>query len=151
MNQDHKPFLQARQQAWDAYADSRKKAGLPVLPGAVRHQGFDAGYTQGYAQATADLKARYNGAMTVAAARSTDPATSHEAASKVRVKHILDKVYVDLKVNGNASAATVAKRLGIALNTISPRFAQLKRMGQVVVVGDEQGEGAAKRSMYAAV
>jgi Mn-dependent DtxR family transcriptional regulator len=89
--------------------------------------------------------------LTLAAARSTDPATAHEAARTTRANKITELVYQDLKSNGNASAATVAKRLGIALNTVSPRFATLKKQGRVIVVGGERGEGAAKRSVYGAI
>ena len=144
-------FLQARQRAWDAYADSRRKQGLVVLTTGPRQQGFTEGFTQGYAHATADLKARYNGAMTVAAARGTDPATSHAAARTVKASKIADQIVADLHINGNASAATISKRIGVPLNAVTPRFAPLKRQGRVIVVGGEQGEGAAKRSVYAAV
>lgn len=134
-------FNGARKATWDKYAESRVRSGKVVSP--ARQDGFLEGFAQGYAIATADAKARYMNVMDVAKARSTDPATSKEAAKGVKVGKLVDRILESLRDQGPGTAETIAQRLSVKLNSISPRFAPLKRQGIVFVISGEGG-----RSVY---
>lgn len=62
-----------------------------------------------------------------AAARATDPETSHTAAAAVttKVASIKQRILIDLSVHGGQTGKELAARSGIPLNSITPRFAEL--------------------------
>ena len=62
-----------------------------------------------------------------AAARSTDPETSHAAASSVTPKRasIKDHILIELAVHGGCTGTEIAERTRTRLNSITPRFKEL--------------------------
>jgi len=130
-------FATERQKAWDAYADSRAKITghrpSPLLP---RAEGFMEGYAQGFAAAEPLLKA-------LRLASDVKPAP--------RKGKLVDLIVESLRLEGPASAHTLAVRLGRQLNSVSPRTLSLRHRGHIVVTGSEPAtNGKGVREVYAA-
>jgi hypothetical protein len=130
-------FATERQKAWDAYADSRAKITghrpSPLLP---RAEGFMEGYAQGFAAAEPLLKA-------LRLASDVKPAP--------RKGKLVDLIVESLRIEGPASAHTLAVRLGRQLNSVSPRTISLRHRGHIVVTGSEPAtNGKGVREVYAA-
>jgi len=151
-------FVTSRQAAWDAYADSRVRLTLPGggnytrptqdLP---RGQGFNAGYERGYLDGVLAHKARSldmlppSVRIEQAVARASDPQTSQDAAARAsrQAGKIADLIIQHLdgleKVRGvptqGLTGHQLAERTGIPLNSITPRFAQLRRKGLIYAAG----------------
>lgn len=64
-------------------------------------------------------------------ARHTDPQTSHDAAERTIAPGLEPLILAVLK-KGPATMQDCAARLGVQLVSVSPRFAQLRRKGQIV-------------------
>lgn len=141
------PFVLARQKALDAYAESRRRLGTPAMP--PRLDGFAEGFTQGVAYGMALAKSQQSSFVpSEGLARATDPATSKDAAKIVGVKALVDAITKTLRDDGPGTAQEIANRLGLPLNTISPRFAPMKRNGICYVSGGVR-VGRSYRSIYA--
>ena len=121
------------------------EAAGPALPGATLaevaalcDQARVDGYAKGVAAKQAEwdkwAEGRINGPYNNASAmsRSTDPATSVKAAQDMDRKagRIADLVLVALRDN-NLTGKQLAANTGVALNSITPRFAQLARKGLI--------------------
>lgn len=130
-------FASSRQQAWDAYADSRAKiTGNRPSPHLPRAEGFMEGYAQGFAAAEPLLKA-------LRLASDVKPAP--------RKGKLVDLIVESLRLEGPASAHTLAVRLGRQLNSVSPRTISLRHRGHIVVTGTEPAtNGKGQREVYAA-
>jgi predicted ArsR family transcriptional regulator len=74
-----------------------------------------------------------------ALARATDPATSHEAASKVDARTLSERVLECLRKHGAGTAHDIAQRLGISLVSVSPRMRPLVEDGKVRACGRSDG------------
>ncbi len=61
-------------------------------------------------------------------ARRRDPATSKQAAARVRPPGIGLRVLAELRQNGPGSSHDLAERLGLSLVTVSPRLAPLEAL-----------------------
>lgn len=75
-------------------------------------------------------------------ARNTDPATSHTAAMGMARKagHIRDLILIELRDNGAMTGTELSTRTGVALNSVTPRFAQLRRAGLIHAAGGAKRE-----------
>ena len=148
-------FVSSRQAAWDAYAESRVRLALPGggnytrpsqnLP---RGHGFFAGYERGYLDGVLAHKARSldmippSVRLEQAVARASDPQTSQDAAVRVSrmVGKIADAVMLTLQARGPMTGSELAEVTRIPLNSITPRFAQLKRKGLIYAAGGDGRE-----------
>lgn len=63
--------------------------------------------------------------METALARTTDPATSHEAASSIDVSRMETLVHSTLRAFGPQTCSEIADRLGVARDSVSPRMKRL--------------------------
>ena len=136
-------FVQARQKAWDGYADARAKTLGRPTPGLPRHAGFLSGFEYGALFGFDAAKAQHGEAVLVA--KSQTAPTIGKRAGKVS-----DLILVDLRTNGPATAERIAERIGVRLNSVSPRFAKLRTLGLVRIVRGEVGSRANK-AVYASV
>lgn len=135
-------FVNARQAAWDAYADSRAKL-VGTRPAGVAQMRFDAGYERGYLDGVLAHKAKSldmlppSVRLEQAVARASDPQTSQDAAVRVSrmVGRIADAVMITLHARGPMTGSELAEFTGIPLNSITPRFAQLRRRGLIHAAG----------------
>lgn len=96
---------------------------------------YHLGYEDGMAAKQAEWKAYEASRKDIAAtyaARPTDPVTSHKAAEgmKRRAVRISDLVLTSLLFD-NMTGKQLAAVTGVALNSITPRFAQLTRRGLI--------------------
>lgn len=68
-----------------------------------------------------------------AAARKTDPATSHAAAAAVTPKRasIKDHILTEIAVHGGCTGTEIADRTRLRLNSITPRFKELSDAGLI--------------------
>ena len=101
--------------------------------------GHSAEYMRGHAAGLAQKQAEWDKWMSgrgaqiaTAMVRNTDPATSKQAARDVDRKagRIADLVLIALRDN-NLTGRQLAANTGVALNSITPRFAQLSRRGLI--------------------
>jgi hypothetical protein len=76
-----------------------------------------------------------------AAARKTDPATSHEAAKRAPVRGHCRKVLEALAV-GPAGQTVIGRRCGLLPHQVNKRLADLARIGLVEVTGRRVEDGA---------
>jgi transcription initiation factor IIE alpha subunit len=65
-------------------------------------------------------------------ARSTDPETAHEAAAKVNMNYIGEKVVDIIVKHGPGTTEEFSQFSGIRLVSISPTMVKLERAGYVV-------------------
>jgi|TARA_R110000796_G_C14536098_1_gene432420 hypothetical protein len=72
---------------------------------------------------------KYNGLS--GAVRGTDPSTSHEAAAATNATQLEELVFNSLLRDGPGASDTVAERLHIDKDSITPRFAPLRRRGRI--------------------
>lgn len=138
------PFVLSRQLALDAYGDSRKRLGAWHGDQSPRGQGFTSGYEAGYKDGILAAKAQaFTGQFSAATmARDSDPQTSKDAAQAVarkagKIAHVLLQT---LGHHGSLTGKELAALTGIPLNSITPRFAQLRRAGLIHAVGGTKGE-----------
>ena len=76
---------------------------------------------------------------TEAYARLSDPGTSHAAAASVRPTEMEMAVYMALsKIPAGATASELVERMGMAWNSVSPRFAPLVRKGFIRDSGERR-------------
>lgn len=145
MNATTSPFVAARQAAWDKYRESVTRRSLYTPPdGGSRHEGFTEGYNLGALEGIKHARSQIAPAL----ARNTDPENSHDAAAAVKVKAIIDAITRSLRNEGPGTAHEIAKRIGLPLNTVSPRFATMKRNG-ICHVAHGIRVGRSHRSVYA--
>lgn len=141
-------FIAARQKAWDAYAASRARVGNHLLPNGNVRKGFNEGYNLGVLEGIKHARSQQAAFLpSEGLARSTDPVNSQEAAG-IKVKRLLDLITKDLRDNGPGTAWEIANRLGLPLNTVSPRFATLRHNGICHISGGQK-VGRSNRSIYA--
>lgn len=82
-----------------------------------------------YSTTTADLPL-------FAAARRTDPATSHEAAARAKTfsgEH--QAVILEALASGPAGASGIAERCGLSGHQVNKRLTELARTGRIVETG----------------
>lgn len=87
------------------------------------------------------------------AARHEDPGTSKEAAAKLDASGLLQLVLEHLQACGERGATSeeVANAVGVDLQSISPRFAQLQRAGKIWKDGTKRpGSSGRKRQVWRA-
>lgn len=87
--------------------------------------------------------------MESAAARAVDPETSHEAAASLGdVTELQSRVLESIRGSGETglTAFELAERLGLQLNTVSPRTAPLVRKGLVVDSGKRRRGPSGRKS-----
>ena len=70
-------------------------------------------------------------------ARRSDPETSHVAAEGMARKagRIRDLILIELRDNGPMNGSELSLRTGVALNSVTPRFASLRRAGLIHAAG----------------
>lgn len=84
-----------------------------------------------------------------AAARRTDPATSHEAAAKARAftgehaRRILDALAA-----GPAGQSEIARRTGLTVAAVSKRLGELRRAGAIERDGDATSASGGREARY---
>jgi len=69
-----------------------------------------------------------------AAARRTDPATSHEAAKTAPVSEH-QRLIMDALVKGPAGASGIAARCGLSGHQVNKRLTELAKAGRIVETG----------------
>lgn len=142
-------FVTARQKSLDAYAESRRRMGFGWHVGGPREQGFKEGFTYGVTYGMQLVRSQQAAFVpSEGLARANDPANSKAAAEGVKVKALYDLITRSLRDAGSGTAQDIANRLGLPLNTVSPRFAYLKRNGICYVSGGVR-VGRSYRSIYA--
>lgn len=134
------PFVKARQEAWDRFLASRRKANqyLPFPDGLVRtthDAAFEAGVLHGIKQAQAQQAAQ----TTIALARHSDPATSKAAAKRVKGVTLESLVLKALEFR-NMTGKEIAVHTGVPLNSVTPRLAPLRRKGLIYAYAGRGGE-----------
>ena len=128
----HKVAWNEQAQAqWTAYSRSRNLAG--VGPRSLYMAGWDACQRE-------KVAAMFD--STIALARKTDPATSQEAAGKVRMKAgvIRDLIIHHLTVHGGLTGTELAQKIGVPRDSVSPRIPQLVKAGRVELMGRRNGQ-----------
>lgn len=84
-------------------------------------------------------------------ARNTDPATSHAAAQSIDITYLEGKVLEGIQSFPGAGATQddLVSKLGLASNTITPRFKTLLDKGVIYADGARKGvSGKAQRVHY---
>lgn len=128
-------FLASRQAAWDKFAESRRRIGMPVLPDGLARKAHDHAFEAGYLAGILKQKAEV---------------VPVPAAIKPIEGKLQDLILTSLKLSGPASAETMAKRIGRNLNSVSPRFITMYRKGLVHVhSGEPAAHGKGVRNVYA--
>lgn len=74
-----------------------------------------------------------------AAARRTDPRTSHDAAASIDARGLAGQVLADLRDRGPGTSHEIAERMGLNLVTVSPRMRPLELAGKVRRDGKREG------------
>lgn len=116
-----------------------------------RLKGYNAGFDRGLlesraAHRTSSVLDPSGSSGVYGVARTSDPTTSHKAANKLSLRkagRIADLILVELR-NANLTGSELAARTGVALNSITPRFAQLSRKGLIHAAG-----GSGRETMWA--
>lgn len=79
--------------------------------------------------------------MDQARARATDPATSHEAAAKVRVSKRERQILTWLSmVPDGMTASSIAFKLNVGRDSVSPRMKGLVAKEFVIAAGESSGQ-----------
>lgn len=117
--------------AWQAFSQSRNTESMTRQ--AIYQAGWDAAER-------AKVDALFD--STIILARKTDPATSQEAAVKVRMKAgvIRDLIIHHLTVHGALTGTELAEKIGVPRDSVSPRIPQLVRAGRVELMGRRNGQ-----------
>jgi len=108
-----------------------------ILPNMARGKGFEAGFDAGFDAGVTAERTRLAGAQ-YKASTETAPVIERKAGK------LNDLIVVSLRSAGPATAEDLSKRLGVPLNSISPRFAKLKALGLAHVASGVRG-----KSVYA--
>lgn len=120
--------MAARQAEWDKWKANTASVRDPSVLDPSGAAGI-YGVARTYGTATSHKAAR-------SMAHTSDPATSHKAAQGMGRKagRIADLILVELR-DANLTGSMLSKRTGVALNSITPRFAQLFRKGLIHAAG----------------
>lgn len=137
------PFVAARQKALTDYEMDRRRANAGWIPGGPRAQGYSDGFAAG-ALFGIQTERAVRGEAELAAKSQTAPNIGKRAGK------VADLILVDLRTNGPATAERIADRIGVRLNSVSPRFAKLIQLGLVRIVSGELGSRANK-AVYASI
>lgn len=84
--------------------------------------------------------------MNVGAARNSDPVTSHQAAASVDATALEEQVGIVVRARAQYGATSyeVQSILGLSHQSVSPRFAPLKRKGVIRDSGRKRPGGAGR-------
>jgi hypothetical protein len=111
-----------------------KNFNIPMVP---RMEGFRHGFDAGFDAGVLAERTRLQGVQ-YQASTETAPVIERKAGK------LNDLIVTSLRTAGPATADDLSKRLGVPLNSISPRFATLKRLGLAHVASGVRG-----KSIYA--
>lgn len=85
-----------------------------------------------------------------AAARHTDPATSHEAAQSLTTQYVTEREWAvldALKLFGPCTIEEVTQHTGLSLVTVSPRFRPLVRKGMIADSGERRLNASGRKAI----